>query len=91
MAIDINIGQGGRLGSPSLTQLEGSGAAKPAAANKATTPTTLTITEQPRGLPVAEPSAAGIPDSALSRKDDIGRLVDSVFNLPPPPMPSFVD
>ncbi len=34
-------------------------------------------------------AAAGIPDEALSRDDALGRLVASVFSLPPPPMPNF--
>ena len=34
--------------------------------------------------PVAE-----VPDSALTRDDEIGRLVSSVFNFPPPAMPEF--
>lgn len=28
-----------------------------------------------------------VPDSALSRDDDLGRLVSAAFNLPPPPFP----
>ena len=36
----------------------------------------------------SEPTA-DIPEAALSRDDDLGKLVNSVFNLPPPPMPSF--
>ena len=34
-------------------------------------------------------AAAGIPDAALSRDDDVGRLVAQAFDLPPPPMPTF--
>ncbi len=34
-------------------------------------------------------SAASIPESALGRDDDIGRLVGRAFGLPPPPMPDF--
>ncbi len=30
-----------------------------------------------------------IPDTALSRQDALGKLVNSAFNLPPPPMPQF--
>lgn len=37
-----------------------------------------------RSEPVAE-----IPDAALSRDDDLGKLVNAAFNLPPPPMPTF--
>ena len=32
---------------------------------------------------------ADVPASALSRDDDLGRLVASAFNLPPPPVPAF--
>ncbi len=32
---------------------------------------------------------ADVPESALLRDDDLGRLVASAFNLPPPPMPAF--
>ena len=34
--------------------------------------------------------AATIPESALSRDDDLGKLVSAAFNLPPPPMPNFL-
>ncbi len=33
--------------------------------------------------------AAGIPESALSRDDALGKLMSQAFNLPPPPMPKF--
>jgi hypothetical protein len=42
------------------------------------------------GVSSMEPTAT-IPDAALSRDDDIGKLVKSAFNLPPPPMPNFTD
>lgn len=31
-----------------------------------------------------------VPESALSRDDDLGALVAKAFNLPPPPMPNFI-
>ena len=34
--------------------------------------------------PVAE-----VPDSALTRDDELGRLVSAAFSLPPPAMPEF--
>ena len=34
--------------------------------------------------PIAE-----VPDSALTRDDELGRLVSSAFNFPPPAMPEF--
>lgn len=30
-----------------------------------------------------------VPESALDRNDALGKLVNAVFSLPPPPMPSF--
>ena len=32
---------------------------------------------------------AKVPDSALTRDDELGRLVSSAFNFPPPAMPEF--
>lgn len=48
-------------------------------------------TSQPPDLDPLQGSepTADIPEAALSRDDDLGKLVNSVFNLPPPPMPSF--
>ena len=40
------------------------------------------------GLAASEPAGA-ISDASLSRDDDLGRLISSAFNLPPPPMPDF--
>ena len=50
----------------------------------------LTIGEGTGGISSAEPTAK-VPDAALSRDDDLGRFVNSAFNLPPPPMPNFGD
>ena len=36
----------------------------------------------------AEP-VADVPDAALLRDDELGKLVNAAFNLPPPPMPTF--
>ena len=36
----------------------------------------------------SEPTA-DVPDAALSRDDDLGKLVNSAFSLQPPPMPDF--
>ena len=48
----------------------------------------VTITRATSGLASAEP-VADVPDAALVRDDDLGRLVGAAFNLPPPPMPDF--
>ena len=36
----------------------------------------------------SEPTA-DVPDAALNRDDDLGKLVNSAFSLQPPPMPDF--
>ena len=41
-------------------------------------------------LASAEP-VTEVPDEALLRDDALGKLMSTAFNLPPPPMPSFVD
>ena len=54
-----------------------------------TTPN-LEITAGVAGLESSEP-VADVPVSALVRNDALGNLVNSAFNLPPPPMPAFGD
>ena len=44
---------------------------------------------QASDLASSEPTME-VPDSALSRDDALGNLMKAAFNLPPPPMPSFV-
>lgn len=41
-------------------------------------------------LSAAEPTA-NVPESALDRNDDLGRVVNAAFSLPAPPMPQFTD
>ena len=36
----------------------------------------------------SEPTA-DVPDSALNRDDELGKLVNAVFSFQPPPMPDF--
>ena len=43
---------------------------------------------QPVSLTSSEP-VGEVPDTALRRDDTLGKLVNAVFNLPPPPMPAF--
>lgn len=69
--------------------------AKPGAmdASKVSNPASLRVLTQASrsrsaDLVSAEP-VANVPDSALSRDDALGKLVNSVFGLPPPPMPNF--
>ena len=87
--MDINIGQGSKIGSTAFTQLEGGGAVQPSATPQKKRH--LTITELARGLPDAEPSVADLPADTLSRKDELGRIVNLAFTFPTPPMPPFTD
>ena len=48
----------------------------------------LEITAGVADLESSEP-VADVPASALERNDALGNLVNSAFNLPPPPMPAF--
>ena len=47
----------------------------------------LSISESPAAP--EDVSAANLPESTLSRDDDLGKFVSSAFALPAPPMPSF--
>jgi len=54
---------------------------------------TLRVSDSPSklqadGLASSEPVAV-VPDSALSRDDALGRLVNAAFNFAPPQMPAF--
>ena len=63
--------------------------AAPAKSPAAPSALDLTVTQAPASP--EDIAAATIPESALSRDDDLGRLVSSAFNLPAPPMPPFPD
>ena len=45
---------------------------------------------QPSSIASSEP-VTDVPDVALDRNDELGKLMNAAFNLPPPPMPSFSD
>ena len=45
---------------------------------------------QPSSIASSEPVTV-VPDAALDRNDELGKLMNAAFNLPPPPMPSFSD
>ena len=56
-------------------------------ASRASRPTSgIDVTARTDGLAAAEP-VMDIPDAAIVRDDALGKFVNSVFNLPPPPMP----
>lgn len=54
----------------------------------ARTAANLSITDAKASVASGEPVGA-VPESALRRDDDIGKLVSAAFSLPPPPMPDF--
>ena len=56
-------------------------------ASRASRPTSgIDVPARIDGLAAAEP-VMDIPDAAIVRDDALGKFVNSVFNLPPPPMP----
>ena len=50
----------------------------------------LTIDRGADAIASAEPTA-DVPESALTRDDELGKLVNAAFGLQAPPMPSFVE
>lgn len=54
------------------------------------TSSNLEITAGVAGLESSEP-VTDVPASALERNDALGNLINTAFNLPPPPMPAFGD
>ena len=49
----------------------------------------LTITNA--AVAPGEVTSAEIPEDALARDDKLGQLIAGAFNLPPPPMPNFME
>jgi len=76
------------IGNPPVA--EGEKAESRKAAGPAPRPSDLRLSDASSFDPLrgSEP-VADVPASALSRDDDLGRLVASAFNLPPPPAPPF--
>ena len=85
MNLDFNINIG-RPAAPSAP-VPPEGAPRQAAQTPSTP--SLTIARAPTSP--EDIAAATIPDSALTRDDDLGLLVSSAFTLPAPPMPAFPD
>ena len=87
--MEININNFGNMGiRPETFGANGVGANREtsAASNDARLQSNLTIGEGSAALVSAEP-VADVPEAV----GDLGKLVNSVFNLQPPPMPAFVD
>ncbi len=84
-----NIGMG--RGMPETTGIDAGremAEASQASSGKSLQVSTRSSNVQSVGRASAEP-VGEVPDAALSRDDDLGKLVNAAFNLPPPPMPSF--
>lgn len=93
MEINLGKGFGGNMGVMPETAGAGVGNVRHTAAEESQASrsiSNLTIGDGPIGLSSAEPTAA-VPDAALRRDDDLGKLVSSAFSLPPPQMPVFAD
>lgn len=93
--MEINIGNkfGGNMGVLPDTADTGIGSVSRTAADAAQgaqSAPNLTVGNSVADISAAEPATA-VPDSALTRDDALGNLVNSAFALPPPPMPPFVD
>ena len=93
--MEINLGKsfGSNMGVTTGTAGEGVAGARHLAGDAShgtRSVSNLTIGEGIAALSSAEPTA-DVPDAALRRDDDLGNLVNAVFNLPPPPMPNFGD
>ena len=88
MEINLNNGSIANLGlGRGLPDVQGAGAGHEAQTARKPGAAGFTITSSAAAPEDVE--AAAIPESALSRDDDLGRLVSAAFNLPPPPMPDF--
>lgn len=88
--MDISL-NGNFIGNSGAVRDTPATSATPKAADAARTPRTtpnLTIGEGPAGLASAEP-VADVPDSALTRDDELGKLFSAAFSLPAPAMPDF--
>ena len=85
MEINLNSNTGMR---PEMFDTNAVGAAKETSTESEASrlKSNLTIGKEVAGLASAEPTA-NVPESALTRDDELGKLVNSAFCLPAPPMP----
>ena len=83
MNLDFNINIGRPAASSAPLSTEGA----PQTPSQPPSTPSLTITEAPTSP--EDITAATLPDTALSRDDDLGLLITTAFDLPPPPMPTF--
>lgn len=86
MEINFNTGVNWAAAASRSTEVRATGdTAGKAAAGKAELDKGVSEADILRG---SEPTAE-VPAAALKRDDDLGKLVNSIFNMPAPPMPDF--
>ena len=90
MEINLNSNRFGNVGmGRGASGADGVGAAKEGLGAAHVPDGSVSIT---RGVAAPEDvAAAALPRDALSRDDELGKLVSAAFDLPPPPMPAFAD
>ena len=96
--MEINLNSNGYdnigVGREALDVMQSGAKPETTGASQASRSTSLNISSpsphaQSVDLSSAEP-VADVPPEALSRDDELGKLVSAAFSLPPPPMPSFM-
>ena len=91
MDINLNRNFNGNIGvRPDMQGIGGVGGAADETNKASRTAANLTVGKGVDALTSAEPTA-DVPDSALTRDDQLGKLVNAAFGLQAPPMPSFVE
>lgn len=89
MDINLNRNFNGNIGvRPDMQGIGGVGGAADETNKTSRTAANLTVGKGVDALSSAEPTAE-ITADALSRDDDLGKLVNAAFSLPAPPMPAF--
>lgn len=89
MDINLNSNFNGNIGvRPDMQGIGGVGGAAEESPKASRIAANLTVGKGVDALSSAEPTAE-ITADALSRDDDLGKLVNAAFSLPAPPMPAF--
>ena len=89
MDINLNRNFNGNIGvRPDMQGIGGVGGTAEESPKASRTAANLTVGKGLDALSSAEPTAE-ISADALSRDDDLGKLVNAAFSLPAPPMPDF--
>ena len=93
--MEINFNSGVNLSNVDTLKVEGQAAnatesaAKGSKGSKVSTGASLNVRSSSVDVLKGSEPTAEVPESALTRDDDLGKLLSSAFNLAPPPMPNF--